>query len=195
MLVAGADKRLYSIALNCGGVVNGLTPDGRAIIQKARAECTQYKDQFHVKIPGMTLADRIALKFHMATIYANYRPIGTSIIFGIHDTFKGTQLFMVEPSGGCFQYYGCASGRGKQMARNEIEKIKFQEKTVEESLPLIAKILLKCQDVMKDSKQELELSILSESTGHKHKVLERAKVNQITEAALKEIQGEDVEMS
>jgi 20S proteasome subunit alpha 7 len=40
MLVAGADKRLYSIALNCGAVVNGLTPDGRAIIQKAREECT-----------------------------------------------------------------------------------------------------------------------------------------------------------
>lgn len=105
-----------------------------------------------MKIPGSTLADRLALKFHMSTVYANYRPIGTSIIFGIHDTFKGTQLFMVEPSGACFQYYGCASGRGKQMARNEIEKVKFSEKTVEESLPLIAKILLKCQDEMKDQR-------------------------------------------
>ena len=38
------------------------------------------------------------------------------------------------------------------MARNEIEKVKFQEKTVEESLPLIAKILLKCQEEMKDKK-------------------------------------------
>ena len=32
MMVQGADKRLYSIALNCGGVINGLTPDGRSII-------------------------------------------------------------------------------------------------------------------------------------------------------------------
>lgn len=102
MMMPGTDKRLYSIALNCGGVINGLTPDGRSIIQKAREECTSYKDQFHIKIPGSTLADRLALKFHMSTVYANYRPIGTSIIFGIHDTFKGTQLFMVEPSGACF---------------------------------------------------------------------------------------------
>jgi len=63
MLLAGTDKRLYSIALNAGGVVNGITPDGRAMIQKARDECKSYKDMFHVKIPGVSLADRVALKF------------------------------------------------------------------------------------------------------------------------------------
>jgi len=194
MMVPGTDKRLYSIALNAGGVINGLTPDGRAIIQKAREECQQYKDQFHVKIPGGTLADRVALKFQMSTIYANYRPIGTSLIFGINDMFKGTQLYMIEPSGACFQYYGCASGRGKQMARNEIEKVNFKDKSVDESLPIVAKILLKCQEEMKDKKQELEISILSETTGNKHKVLDRDVVNGLTAAALAEIQGEDVDM-
>ena len=134
------------------------------------------------------------MKFQMSTIYANYRPIGTSLIFGIKDMFKGVQLYMVEPSGACFQYYGCASGRGKQLARNEIEKVNFKEKTVEEALPLIAKILLKCQEEMKDKKQELELSIMSESTGYKHKILDRAQVDSLTQAALRDIQGEDVEM-
>ena len=86
------------------------------------------------------------------------------MIFGIHDMFHGPQLYMIEPSGTCYQYYGCASGRGKQMARNEIEKTKFADKTVEEALPIVAKILLKCQEEMKDKKQELELSILAEST-------------------------------
>ena len=81
------------------------------------------------------------------------------------------------------------------MARNEIEKVKFADKTVEESLPLIAKILLKCQDEMKDQRQELELSILSETTGYKHKILDRTQVDSLTEAALKANQGEDVEMS
>ena len=164
MLLPGTDKRVYSISLNAGGVVNGITPDGRAMIQKARDECKSYKDMFHVKIPGVSLADRVALKFQMSTIYANFRPQGTSMIFGIHDMFHGPQLYMIEPSGTCYQYYGCASGRGKQMARNEIEKTKFADKTVEEALPIVAKILLKCQEEMKDKKQELELSILAEST-------------------------------
>ena len=131
----------------------------------------------------------------MSTIYANFRPVGTSVIFSIHDMFKGQQLYMVEPSGACFQYYGCASGRGKQMARNEIEKGKFREKTVEEALPLVAKILLKCQEEMKDKKQELEISILSEATGNKHKILPRAQVDALTQAALKDISSEDVEMA
>ena len=50
------------------------------------------------------------------------------------------------------------------MARNEIEKTKFREMTVEEAIPKIAKILLKCQEEMKDKKQELELSFISESS-------------------------------
>ena len=67
----------------------------------------------------------MALRFQMQTIYNGYRPIGSSLIFAKHDTMKGRALYMIEPSGTCFQYYGCASGRGKQMARNEIEKNKF----------------------------------------------------------------------
>ena len=59
------------------------------------------------------------------------------------------------------------------MARNEIEKTKFREMTVEQALPLVAKILLKCQEEMKDKKQELELSYISEVSGHKHRVLDR----------------------
>ena len=180
MMVSGADKRLYSIAMNCGGVINGMTPDGRSIIQRAREESTQYESQFHIKIPSNVLADRMAQKFQLSTFYASYRPIGTSLIFAQHDLLRGRCLYMVEPSGNCFQYYGCASGRGKQMARNEIEKTKFRDMTVQEALPLVAKILLKCQEEMKDKKQELELSYIGETSGNKHKILDRATVDQLT---------------
>ena len=125
MMVSGTDKRLYSISNNCGGVINGVTPDGRSMIQRAREESTQYESQFHIKIPAAVLAERMALRFQMQTIYNGYRPIGSSLIFAKHDNMKGRALYMIEPSGTCFQYYGCASGRGKQMARNEIEKNKF----------------------------------------------------------------------
>jgi 20S proteasome subunit alpha 7 len=97
-----------------------------------------------------------------------------------HDAMKGFQLYMVEPSGACFQYYGCASGRGKQIARNEIEKAKFAEMTVEEALPKIAKILLKCQEDMKEKKQELELSFISVSSGFKHKIIDTNTMSAVT---------------
>jgi 20S proteasome alpha/beta subunit len=66
--------------------------------------------------------------------------------------------------------------------------------TVEEALPKIAKILLKAQEEMKDKKQELELSYISVGSGYKHKVMERKEIDVLTEAALKEIKGEDAEM-
>jgi hypothetical protein len=47
---------------------------------------------------------------------------------------------------------------------------------------------------MKDKKQELELSILGETTEWKHKILDRATVDALTTTALREIQGEDVDM-
>ena len=85
-------------------------------------------------------------------VYANFRPYGTSVILATHDHLKGLGLFMVDPQGSCYEYYGCASGRGKQLARNEIEKLNFKEMTVDEALPHVAKILLKAQEEMKEKK-------------------------------------------
>ena len=130
----------------------------------------------------------------MSTVYASYRPFGTSLILATNDHLKGLGLYMIEPSGATFEYYGCASGRGKQLARNEIEKKNFRELTVTEALPLIAKILIKSQEEMKDKKQELELSIISDETKFQHKVLDRAFVDHLTTKAQEEIESEQMEL-
>lgn len=78
--------------------------------------------------------------------------MGTSMILGTWSPNKNYALYMIEPSGQCFEYYGCASGRGKQLARNEIEKRNFREMTMEQALPEITKILLKAQEEMKEKK-------------------------------------------
>merc|ERR1711885_111205 len=132
-----------------------------------------------IKIPGELLAQRMAMQFHQNTVYDAKRPFGTSAVFATWDLMKGAQLWMIEPSGQMFQYYGCSSGRGKQLCRNEIEKGKFREKTIQESLPLVSKMLLKAQDEMKEKKMELELSVLSEATKWQHKVLDRATCDQL----------------
>jgi 20S proteasome subunit alpha 7 len=172
--------------------VNGLTPDGKALIFRGREEATQYEKMFGIKIPNSVLADRLALRVQMSTVYASYRPFGTSLIFASRDHIKGLGLYMVEPSGSVYEYYGCASGRGKQLARNEIEKLNFRELTVDQALPHIAKILLKAQEEMKEKKQELELSVLTESAGHK--ILDRALVEALTTQAAQEIENEQMEM-
>jgi len=32
MMVPGTDRRLFSVNLNTGAVINGMTPDGRSIV-------------------------------------------------------------------------------------------------------------------------------------------------------------------
>ncbi len=67
--------------------------------------------------------------------------------------------------------------------------------TVEEAIPQIAKILLKAQEEMKEKKMELELSIISEDTGFAHKILDRARVEDLTARMQEEIENEQMEMS
>ena len=86
------------------------------------------------------MADRIAMQAHMNTMYANNRPVGTSFILSSWEMITGYSLYMVEPSGACFQYFGTASGRGRQLCRNEIEKRNFKELTCQEAVPLVAKM-------------------------------------------------------
>lgn len=163
-------------------------------MHRAREESQQYEKMFGIKIPLQILADRLALQAQMRTVYANYRPFGTSIVLAGHDNIKGFGLYMVEPSGTDYEYYGCASGRGKQIARNEIEKRNFREITVQEAIPHIAKILLKSQEEMKEKKQELEISIISEDTKFLHKILDRATVDHLTVTAASEIENEQMEL-
>lgn len=41
------------------------------------------------------------------------------------DECKGYQLFMLDPNGNSYGYYTVATGKGKQTAKNEIEKHDF----------------------------------------------------------------------
>ena len=67
--------------------------------------------------------------------------------------------------------------------------------TVQEALPKVAKLLLKSQDEMKEKKQELELSVLSEASGWTNKVLDRATTDALCVAAQAEIEADEDNMS
>jgi 20S proteasome subunit alpha 7 len=43
MMVSGTDKRIYSVTKSIGSVVNGIIPDGRAMMHRARDESEQYE--------------------------------------------------------------------------------------------------------------------------------------------------------
>ena len=52
----------------------------------------------------------------------------------------GPCMYVVEPSGVHYGYYGAAIGKGKQVAKTEIEKLKFDELTVEQAVKEAARM-------------------------------------------------------
>lgn len=193
LLVPQTDKRIYSISRHAGIVVNGMIPDGRNIMYKGRKELKSYSDQFGTEISGKVLADRLGQYMHFNTCYYSKRPYGTSCALATYDKLHGYQLHLMDPSGTCNQYWGCASGRGRQTATAEIEKEDFKSITCEEALSKIAKILLISTEETKDKTRELEFSILSDETNHEHKFLSIDRCNEILQAALKAIDEEDMD--
>lgn len=193
LLVAQTDKRIYSMSRYSGIVVNGVIPDGRNIMYKGRSEHKSYSDQYGADISGRVLSERLGQYMHFNTCYYSKRPYGTSCAVSAFDKINGYTLHMMDPSGECNQYHGCANGRGKQTARSEIEKVDFSALTCEDALPKIAIILLKSTEETKDKTRELEFSVISDETNHQHKFLGVDRCEELLQNAVKAIDEEDMD--
>jgi len=117
----------------------GLIADGRQVNNRARSEASGYKNFYNEPIPIKVLAERLAGYIQNYTLYAHIRPFGSSVLIGGVDK-NGPQLFMIEPSGVVFGYYGCAAGKGRQAAKTELEKLKFSELTAREAVMEVARM-------------------------------------------------------
>lgn len=69
------------------------------------------------------LADRISAYVQAYTCYGSVRPFGISTLLGGVDRQSQPKLYCVEPSGVYYGYRACAIGKGKALAKTELEKI------------------------------------------------------------------------
>lgn len=95
------------------------------------------------------LTGRLAAFVQAYTLYSSVRPFGISTIIGGIDT-DGPSLYVVEPSGVFFVspypirciirsppvkgYHGAAIGKGRQLAKTELEKLKLAELSTREAV-------------------------------------------------------------
>ncbi len=140
MAVPGTDHRIYSINKQIGMVVTGMVPDGRALVERAREEAASFQKQYGVPISGRVLAERLGDYMHMNTLHLWARPFGCTVILSSYDETNGPALHMIDASGQCFGYYGCAAGKGRQMVRNEIEKLAPRNMTSKDAAFHLAKM-------------------------------------------------------
>jgi len=105
---------------------------------------------------------------------------------------------MIEPSGSYWGYYGAATGKGRQAAKSELEKLDLTEgkMTLEEGVKAAAKIIYLAHEDSKDKEFELEMtwvSSLSGPTKGRHEEVPKALREEAEELAKKALEGEDEE--
>ncbi|KAG1014626.1 hypothetical protein G6F27_000813 [Rhizopus arrhizus] len=139
LLVQGANRRIQSADLHIGIGTAGLLADGRHVVNRGRDEA-----------------------------HGCVRPFGTSTIVATMTEKEQPSLYMIEPSGVYWGYRGCAVGKGKSVAKTEIEKLDLENMTVREAVNEITRIIYTCHDDVKDKEFELELSWICAESKYKH---------------------------
>uniref|UniRef100_A0A336K458 CSON015491 protein n=1 Tax=Culicoides sonorensis TaxID=179676 RepID=A0A336K458_CULSO len=164
-------SRIFTIDKHIGLAFSGLNADGRAIVQIAREEATNYRQQYDRPIPLKQLNDRLSSYLHAYTLYSAVRPFGVSIIIAAWTPENGSEMYMLDPSGLALGYFGCAVGKAKQSAKTEIEKLKLSELTARQLASEASKIIYQVHDELKDKEFKLELSWVGADTQGLHKLV------------------------
>uniref|UniRef100_A0A8C6VRH4 Proteasome subunit alpha type n=2 Tax=Sauria TaxID=32561 RepID=A0A8C6VRH4_NAJNA len=208
----GSNKRLFNVDRHVGMAVAGLLADARSLADIAREEASNFRSNYGYNIPLKHLADRVAMYVHAYTLYSAVRPFGCSFMLGSYDDDDGAQLYMIDPSGVSYGYWGCAIGKARQAAKTEIEKLQvvdmclsqtqllmiellppleMKEMTCRDAVKEVAKIIYIVHDEVKDKAFELELSWVGEITKGKHEIVPKDVKEEAEKYAKESLKEED----
>lgn len=177
-------------------------------------------------IPVSSLANRMGSYVQAYTLYSSVRPFGITAIVGGWDSELevpvdaqvgsgpsvgsggkapnakegGPYLYMIEPSGLYWGYYGAATGKGRQSAKAELEKLKLSPAdggiTLEEGVKEAARIIYVAHEDSKDKEFELEMTWVSSMSGPtkgRHEEVPKELREEAERLAKKALEGDDDE--
>eukprot|EP01135_Chromosphaera_perkinsii_P005020 Nk52_evm18s310 gene=Nk52_evmTU18s310 len=168
LLEPGTNRRLFTVDRQVGVAAAGLIADSRQIVNRARAESKDYRSFYGIPMPCRMMCERVSYFVQVYTLYGHVRPFGCSVMLGSYEHDE-PQLYMIEPSGTSWGYYGCSIGKGKQAARTEIEKLKLDEMDMKTAVKEVARIIYTVHDSIKDKEFLLEMSWVGKNTNGIHK--------------------------
>ncbi|CAJ1035502.1 Proteasome subunit A N-terminal signature/Proteasome subunit, putative [Leishmania lindenbergi] len=118
---------LYEVTPGIGCCMTGRAPDGRALVQRAREEASDYHYRYGVPIPIAVLAKRMGDKAQVRTQQAGLRPMGVvSTFIGMdqsdEDGLLKPKIYTVDPAGWTGGHIACAAGK------KQVEAMAFLEK-------------------------------------------------------------------
>lgn len=195
----GSYKRIHTLDYHVGMASTGFTPDARVLVNRAQEEASDWQDHYGSKIPPHVLAERLGHYVHYFTLHGALRPFGASgVLAGYDKDTKKCGLFMVEPNGVSYEYYGVATGKGKQVAKTELEKLNLHKSprdlNLKDAVQQVAKILILLHQENKETDgkpMELELSWICEQSKWKHVPVPKDVLDAAKEWAKEQLAEED----
>ncbi|KAE8348914.1 N-terminal nucleophile aminohydrolase [Aspergillus coremiiformis] len=222
LLKPDANKRIATVDRHVGIVSAGLVPDGRHFVSRARDEAASWRSVYKGPIPVSALSNRLGSYVQAYTLYSSVRPFGVTAIVGGWDSEAelavdgqvgsgpklgsggkvdgakagGPGLYMIEPSGLYWGYHGAATGKGRQAAKAELEKLDLSSGNLSliDAVKEAARIIYVAHEDSKDKEFELEMSWVSSLDGPthgRHEEVPRQLLEEAEKAAKKALEGED----
>jgi 20S proteasome subunit alpha 7 len=193
-------KRIHTVDIHAGVATTGFLPDARVLVSRAQEEAADWFEHYGSKIPPHVLSERLGHYVHYFTLHGALRPFGASCVMGAYDVdTKECGLYMVEPNGAAYKYYGVATGKGKQVAKTELEKLNLHKEPkldVSDAVKHVAKILILLHKENKESDgkpMELELSWICEASKWRHTPIPKDVVTAAKEWANAQLEEDDDE--
>ncbi|OJJ02981.1 hypothetical protein ASPVEDRAFT_133226 [Aspergillus versicolor CBS 583.65] len=210
LLKPGANKRISTVDRHVGIVSAGLAPDGRHFVSRARDEASSWRGIYKGPITVSALANRLGGYVQAYTLYSSVRPFGVTSIVGGWDSEAelavdgqgaksgGPGLYMIEPSGLYWGYYGAATGKGRQAAKAELEKLDLasEKLSLQEAVKEAARIIYVAHEDNKDKEFELEMSWISSVDGPtkgRHEEVPTELLEEAERTAKRALEGDDEE--
>jgi len=193
-------KRIHTVDVHAGVATTGFLPDARVLVGRAQEEASDWQEQYGTKIPPHVLCERLGHYVHYFTLHGALRPFGASCVLAGYDQAETKEcgLYMVEPSGSVYKYYGVATGKGKQIAKTELEKLNLHKEStsidLKQAVKHVAKILVLLHKENKDTEgkpMELELSWISQETNWKHLPVPKQTVDDAKQWAIAQLAEEE----
>lgn len=165
LLVPRSMRRIHAIDRHIGLAIAGLGPDGRHLVTRARSEAQNYRSVYGEAIPAKILAERVAGFAHLYSLYWHVRPFGCAALIGTWDTDVHVSImYVVEPDGSGFKYRAYAQGKGRTVARTQLDQLPLVELSCADAVRELSRIIHESRDVTKDKPYELEMAWICEAS-------------------------------
>ena len=214
MVVSGSTARLFAVDRHVTIAIGGFVADAREIVYRARLEAKEYRRIYDEPVPARIISERLALFLHAYTLSWSERPFGASILLGVCEmegcgslsddaTMSSCDnqppknpvfsLYSLDTAGACYKFHGAAIGKGRQLAKTEIEKLDRQNMTCEECLVPLAKLMRRVHDDTKSRNVCLEMSWICSSSNFQHATISQKRITEVVSIAQELLENEDKE--